>query len=87
MRRKSARFVVKRGCEAVIADFERWKQPEAALIGHSKPKTSRIKARISQALSARAVANSWWSPSSLPAWLNEEFYVQKIQPQLRTLKV
>ena len=33
------------------------------------------------------VANTWWSPSSLPAWLNEEFYVQKIQPQLRTVKV
>jgi len=33
---------VKRGREAVIADFARWKQPEAALIGHSKPKTSRI---------------------------------------------
>jgi hypothetical protein len=34
-----------------------------------------------------AVANTWWSPSSLPTWLNKEFYVQKIQPQLRTVKV
>jgi hypothetical protein len=58
-----------------------------ALIGHSKPKTPRVKARISKTLSDHAVANSWWSRSSLPAWLNEEYYVQKIQPQLRTLKV
>jgi len=60
---------------------------QVALIGHSKPKTPAVKARISRTLSDHAVANSWWSPSSLPAWLNEEFYVQKIQPQLRTLKV
>ena len=60
---------------------------QVALIGHSKPKTPRAKARISQTLSDHAVANSWWSPSSLPAWLNEEFYVQKIQPKLRAIKV
>jgi hypothetical protein len=42
---------------------------------------------VSKTLSDHAVANSWWSPSSLPAWLNKEFYVQKIQPQLRTVKV
>jgi hypothetical protein len=34
-----------------------------------------------------AVANSWWSPSSLPEWLNEECYAQKILPRLRTIKV
>ena len=42
---------------------------------------------IFKTLSDQAVANSWWSPSSLPAWLNGEFYVQKIQPQLSRLKV
>jgi len=60
---------------------------QVALIGHSKPKTSKVKARISNALSDHAVANSWWSPASLPAWLNKEFYVQKIQPQLKTVRV
>jgi hypothetical protein len=58
-----------------------------ALIGRSKPKTPKVKARISKTLSDHAVANSWWSPSMLPAWLTEEFYVQKIQPQLRMVKV
>jgi len=48
-----------------------------ALFGHSKPKTSRVKARISKTLSDHAVANSWWSPSSLPAWLNEEYTFRK----------
>ena len=60
---------------------------QVALIGHAKPKTSKVKAHISKTLSDHAVANSWWLPSSLPAWLNEEFYVQKIQPQLSTIKV
>jgi len=60
---------------------------QVALISHSKPKTARAKARISKTLSDHAVANSWWSPSSLPAWLNEEYYVQRIQPKLKTVKV
>jgi hypothetical protein len=60
---------------------------QVALIGHTRPKTSKARARISKTLSDHAVANSWWSPSSLPEWLNEEYYAQKIQPQLRTMKV
>ena len=51
------------------------------------PKPLSAKKQISTKLSDHAVANSWWSPSSLPAWLDKEFYVQKIQPQLKTLKV
>ena len=42
---------------------------------------------MAEALSDDAVADSWWSPSSLPAWLNKEFYIQKIQPQLKTVMV
>ncbi len=60
---------------------------QVALIGHSKPKTIKVKAHISKTLSNHAVANSWLSPSSLPAWLNKEFYVQKVQPQLKRLRV
>src|ERR1700747_1247517 len=71
----------------LCVEISRENMSRAALIVHSKPKTSKVKARISKSLSDHAVANSWWSPSSLPAWLNEEFYVQKIQPHLRTLKV
>jgi CRISPR-associated endonuclease Cas1 len=77
----------KRYCRSCAVEISRENMSRAALICHSKPKTSKVKARISKALSDHAVAISWWSPSSLPAWLNEEFYVQKIQPQLRQLKV
>jgi hypothetical protein len=42
---------------------------------------------MSKTLNDHAAANSWWTPSSLPAWLNKEFYVQKIQPQLKTKRV
>ncbi len=60
---------------------------QVALIGHAKPKTQRTRARISSALSDHAVANSWYDPSNLPSWLNEECYVQQIQPRLRMIKV
>jgi hypothetical protein len=60
---------------------------QGALLGHSKPKSKRTKAHISKTLSDHAVANSWWAPSCLPSWLNEECYVQEIEPRLRTIKV
>ena len=34
-----------------------------------------------------AVANTWWDSKSLPTWLTEECYVQRIQPLLRGKKV
>ena len=60
---------------------------QVALIGHSRPRTQRAKDRISKRISDHAVANTWWDPSSLPSWLNEECYIQTIQPRLRTLRV
>ena len=58
-----------------------------ALIGRAKPKTARAKARMSKVQSNHAVAISLWSPSSLPDWLNEGCYLQKIQAQLKGIKV
>jgi hypothetical protein len=60
---------------------------QVALLGHAKPKSKKTKTHISKTLSEHAVANSWWDASSLPSWLNEECYVQKIQPRLGTIKV
>jgi CRISPR-associated endonuclease Cas1 len=82
-----AEGIKNRYCKSCGVDVARENMAQVALIGHAKPKSSRLKVRISKTLSDHAVANSWWSPSSLPAWLNKEFYVQKIQPQLRTVKV
>ena len=60
---------------------------QVALFGHTKPKSKKVKARISKTISDHAVANTWWDPSSLPSWLTEEFYAQKIQPRLRAIRV
>ena len=60
---------------------------QVAVIGHMKPKSKKAKARISKTISDQAVANTWGDPSRLPSWLNDECYVQKIQPRLRTIKV
>jgi CRISPR/Cas system-associated endonuclease Cas1 len=82
-----AEGVQSRYCRSCAVEVSRENMAQVALIGHSKPKSPKVRARISETLSDHAVANSWWSPTSLPAWLTEEFYVQKIQPQLRTVKV
>ena len=79
--------VKNRYCRSCAVEVSRETMAQVALIGHVKPKTRRAKVRISKTLSDHAVANSWWSSSSLPAWLNEECYTQKIQPRLRTVKV
>jgi hypothetical protein len=60
---------------------------QVALIGHSRPKTQRVKDRISKRISDHAVANTWWDPKSLPSWLTGECYVQKLQPLLKAKKV
>jgi len=82
-----AEGVNNRYCRSCAIEVSRETMAQVALIGHAKPKTLRTKARISKALSDHAVANSWWSPSSLPTWLNEECYVRQIQPRLGTVKV
>jgi CRISPR-associated endonuclease Cas1 len=82
-----AEGVRNRYCSSCAVEVSRENMAHVALIGHTKPKTQRAKARISKALSDHAVAISWWSPSCLPSWLNEDCFVQKIQPRLRTIKV
>jgi hypothetical protein len=59
----------------------------AALIGHVTPKTAKRKAQISKKISDHAVAITWWSPASLPGWLNQEFLSKTVMPRLRDIKV
>jgi CRISPR-associated endonuclease Cas1 len=82
-----AEGVKNRYCKSCAVELSREHMAHVALIGHSKPKTPGAKKGISKKLSDHAIANTWWSVSSLPTWLNAEFYIQKIQPRLRTLKV
>lgn len=74
-------------CKACAVEISRENMAQVALIGHVRSKTHRVKARISKKISDHAVANTWWDPNTLPSWLTEECYVQRIQPQLRTKKV
>jgi CRISPR associated protein, Cas1 family len=79
--------VKNRYCKSCAVEVSRENMAQVALIGHARPKAQRVKARISKSISDHAVANTWWNPSSLPEWLNEDCYVQKLQPRLRTIKV
>ena len=73
-----AEGVKSRYCRSCAVEASREHMAQVALIGHAKPKSKKTKAHISKILSDHAVANSWWDPSSLPNWLNEECFVQKI---------
>jgi len=68
-------------------EVSRENMAQVALIGHARPKTQRVKARISKTISDHAVANTWWDPKSLPSWLTEECYALRIEPLLRVKKV
>jgi CRISPR-associated endonuclease Cas1 len=82
-----AEGVKSRYCRSCAVEASRENMAQVALFGHMKPKIKKVKAHISKTLSDHAVANTWWEPSSLPSWLAEERFVQRIQPQLRTKKV
>jgi CRISPR-associated endonuclease Cas1 len=82
-----AEGVKNRYCKACAVEVARENMAQVALIGHSRPKTQRVQDRISKTISDHAVANTWWDPKTLPGWLTEECYVQRIQPSLREKKV
>src|SRR5579864_811144 len=82
-----AEGVKSRYCRSCAVEASRENMAQVALIGHARPKNQRSKARISKSISDHAVANTWWDPSSLPAWLTTECYVQRIMPLLRERKV
>ncbi len=79
--------VKNRYCRSCAVEVSRENMMRVASMGRTKPKTPRAKTRISKIQSNHAVAISWWSPASLPVWLNEECYLQEIQPRLRPIKV
>jgi len=72
--------VKNRYCKSCAVEVARESMARVALIGHSRPKSQRVKNRISKKISDHAVANTWWDRKSLPSWLTEECYVQRIQP-------
>jgi len=79
--------VTGRYCGACAAEAARRTMADIASLSHMKPKSKKAKEHISRVLSNHAVATTWWDPSSLPSWLTEECYVQRIQPLLKAKKV
>jgi len=82
-----AEGVRSRYCKACAIEAARKNMAQVALMGHSRPKSKRGKDRISKRISDHAVANTWWDPKSLPSWLTEECYAQRIQPLLGSKKI
>jgi CRISPR-associated endonuclease Cas1 len=82
-----AEGVKDRYCRSCAVDASRETMAQVALLGHAKPKSNKAKARITKVLSDHAVANTWWDRSTLPSWLTEQFYVERIQPLLGCKKV
>jgi hypothetical protein len=82
-----AEGVKNRYCKSCAVELSRENMTQVALIGHARPKTQRVKDRISKRISKHAVAKTWWDPKSLPSWLTEKYYVQRIQPLLGDKKV
>jgi len=82
-----AKGIQNRYCKSCAVEVSRETMVQVALIGHATPTTAKRKAQISKKVSDHAVAITWWSPARLPDWLNEECYVQKILPRIRTVRV
>ena len=76
-----------RYCPQCAKEIAKDNMANVALIGRAKARSPKVRVRISETLSQHAVANTWWSASSLPAWLDEECFVTKIQPKLKAIKV
>jgi hypothetical protein len=55
---------------------------EIATIGRIASQSAGPQARRAETQRRHALAKKMWQPSSLPAWLNGEVYMRKIQPLL-----
>jgi CRISPR associated protein Cas1 len=55
---------------------------DAARVGRLAAQSTEAQSRRAETQRRNAIAQHAWSPSSQPAWLDEETYVEKIQPLL-----
>jgi CRISPR-associated endonuclease Cas1 len=67
-------------CDAVTT---RERMVEVAKIGRMTAHAAGPRARLAENQRRHAVARWSWEPSSLPGWLNEEVYTNRIQPRLK----
>lgn len=69
-----------RNCPSSALEISTDTMAQVALIGFAKRRTMRARVRISKVLSDHAVANSWWSPSSLPEMAELEMLRRENSP-------
>jgi CRISPR-associated protein Cas1 len=72
----------KRFCGHCAAKKSKEHMTRIARIGRTLSHTPETKVRRAQALGRHANARQGWTASSLPSWLDNEAYLQKIQPAL-----
>jgi len=73
----------RRYCSECDATTARERIVEIAKVGRVASQASGPQARRAETQRRHALVKKAWQPSSLPAWLTEEMYVNKIQPLLR----
>lgn len=76
-----------RYCAACAVSISRENLIEAAKLGRVAGHSREARARQAEAQRRHAAAKRAWQASSLPAWLDKETFVRKIQPLLSGVKV
>ncbi len=75
-----------RYCAACAVSISRENLIEAAKLGRVAGHSREARARQAEAQRRHAAAKRAWQASSLPAWLDKETFVRKIQPLLSGVK-
>lgn len=60
---------------------------QAAKQGRIAAQSDQAQERRAETQRVHAAGKSAWQPSDLPAWLNQEFYLQRIQPRLKEVSL
>src|SRR5207302_11263177 len=59
---------------------------KAAKIGRQNTHKPEAQARRAETQRRQSAALKAWNPPTQPAWLDEKFYRERVQPRLRTLQ-
>jgi len=74
-------------CRTCATTIRRENVIKASRLGRLQTHKSQAQARRSETQRQQQAARKNWKPESLPDWLDEKFYRDKIQPKLAELQV
>jgi CRISPR-associated endonuclease Cas1 len=83
-------FAIKPGfkyCRKCVPTISRENILKAARLGRLNTHNPAAQARRSETQRRQHAARSAWRPTDKPIWMNEEYYLQKIQPGLAAVQV